>query len=136
MDYGQAAQTFIYRITEGESNVKRLKDAGMLFAAGTDAMYPGDFQGEGLHRELELIVESGLTPLEVITTATKNAAAIMNATDDWGTLSPGKRADILLVDGKPGRKISDNRKQQDAVIDRDRLKLDLHRDPDYQPVGF
>ena len=59
----------------------------------------------------------------------------MNATDEWGTLSPGKRADILLVDGKPDRKISGTRKitlvmQQGAVIDRDRLKLDLHRDPD------
>jgi hypothetical protein len=128
-------------LLEAESNVKRLRDAGILFAAGTDAMYPGDFQGEGLHRELELIVESGLTPLEAITTATKNAAAIMNATDEWGTLSPGKRADILLVDGKPDQKISDSRKitlvmQQGAVINRDRLKLDLHRDPDYQPVGL
>src|ERR1700730_3620149 len=105
MDYGQACrQTFVYRMTEGEINVKRLKDVGMPFAAGTHSRYPGDFQGEGPHRELELIVESGLTPLEVITTATKNATVIMNATDEWGTLSPGRRADILLVDGKPDRK--------------------------------
>jgi imidazolonepropionase-like amidohydrolase len=47
---------------DDESNVKRLKDAGILMAAGTDAPYPGDFQGEGIHHELELLVESGLTP--------------------------------------------------------------------------
>ena len=64
--------------------------AGILIAAGTDAPYPGDFQGEGIHRELELFVESGLTPLEAITMATKNAATIVNAENRWGTLEAGK----------------------------------------------
>jgi imidazolonepropionase-like amidohydrolase len=41
--------------------------------------HPGDFQGEGIHRELELFVDSGLTPLEAITMATKNATTIVNA---------------------------------------------------------
>jgi imidazolonepropionase-like amidohydrolase len=72
--------------------------------------------------------------------ATKNAAAIMNASNEWGTLSPGKQADIILINGRPDQKISDSRKitlvmKQGAVIERDQLKLDLHRDPDYQPVG-
>ena len=51
-------------LLDAESNVKRLMQAGILIAAGTDAPYPGDFQGEGIHRELELLVESGLTPPE------------------------------------------------------------------------
>jgi imidazolonepropionase-like amidohydrolase len=73
-------------LLDDESNVKRLKDAGILIAAGTEAPYPGDFQGEGIHRELELFVESGLTPLEAITMATKNAATIVNAENRWALL--------------------------------------------------
>ena len=131
------------RLTElldDESNVKRLKDAGILIAAGTDAPYPGDFQGEGIHRELELFVESGLTPLQAITIATKNAAAIVNAETEWGTLEPGKIADILIVDGKPDQNISDTRNivaviKEGTVLDRNKLKLDPDTDPGYRPVG-
>ena len=123
-----------------ESNVPRLRDAGILFAAGTDAVYPGDFQGEGLHRELELLVESGLTPLQAITTATKNAAAIVNASDEWGTLEAGKLANLVIVDGKPDQRISDTRRivvviKEGAVIDRTALRLDHSHIPDYQETG-
>ena len=45
--------------------------------AGTDAPYPGDFQGEGIHHELELLVESGLTPTDAISSATRNASRLM-----------------------------------------------------------
>lgn len=123
-----------------ESNVPRMRDAGILFAAGTDAVYPGDFQGEGLHRELELLVESGLTPLQAITTATKNAAAIVNASAEWGTLEPGKLANLVLVDGKPDERIGDTRRivvliKEGALIDRTALRLDHSRIPDYQETG-
>src|SRR4029077_198400 len=93
-----------------ESNVKRLWDAGVLIAAGTDAIYPGDFQGEGLHRELELLVESGLTPLQAITSPTRNPAAIVTASTEWGTLEAGKLANLVIVDGKPDERISDTRR--------------------------
>ena len=127
-------------LLDGESNVKRLMNAGILIAAGTDAPYPGDFQGEGIHRELELFVESGLTPLQAITIATKNAAAIVNAETEWGTLEPGKIADILIVDGKPDQNISDTRNivaviKEGTVLDRNKLKLDPDTDPGYRPVG-
>jgi imidazolonepropionase-like amidohydrolase len=127
-------------LLDDESNVKRLLQAGILIAAGTDAPYPGDFQGEGIHRELELLVESGLTPLEAITTATKNAAMIMNAETEWGTLEPGKLADILIVDGKPDQNIRETRNvvavlKEGKILDRNKLKLDPATDPGYQPVG-
>ncbi len=123
-----------------ESNVPRLRDAGILFAAGTDAVYPGDFQGEGLHRELELLVESGLTPLEAITAATKNAATIVNASNEWGTLEAGKLANLVVVDGNPDKRISDSRRiviviKEGAVIDRTALRLDHSHIPDYQETG-
>jgi imidazolonepropionase-like amidohydrolase len=123
-----------------ESNVPRLRDAGILFAAGTDAIYPGDFQGEGLHRELELLVESGLSPLQAITTATKNAAAIVNAANEWGTLEPGKLANLIIVDGKPDQRIGDTRRvavvmKEGVLIDRTALRLDHSHIPDYQETG-
>lgn len=111
-----------------EQNVKPLWDSGVLIAAGTDAPYPGDFQGEGIHREMELLVESGLTPLQAITAATKNAAAIMNADKEWGTLESGKLANVLLVEGKPDQNIHETRRiglvmKQGEVIDREKLKF-------------
>jgi imidazolonepropionase-like amidohydrolase len=123
-----------------EENVPRLLAAGILFAAGTDAIYPGDFQGEGLHRELELLVESGLTPLQAITTATKNAAAIVGASRDWGTLEPGKLANLVIVDGKPDQRIGDTRRITavmlgGSVLDRTALRLDHSHIPDYQETG-
>jgi imidazolonepropionase-like amidohydrolase len=123
-----------------ESNVRRFRDAGILFAAGTDAVYPGDFQGEGLHRELELLVESGLTPLEAITAATKNAATILEATSEWGTLEAAKLANLVIVDGKPDQHIGDTRRvvyvmKEGKLIDRVALRLDHSREPDYQEVG-
>jgi Amidohydrolase family len=64
--------------TEAMKNVKKLHDAGFLMATGTDAPYPGVFQGEGLHHELELMVEAGFTPLEAIRASTYDAARLMN----------------------------------------------------------
>jgi len=120
-------------------NVKRMFDAGVLLAAGTDAPYPGDYYGEGLQRELELVVEAGLTPLEAISLATRNAARLVRAEAEWGTIEPGKAADLLLVRGDPSRRISDTRNivmviQGGRVIDRAALRYDPRRDPDYHPV--
>ncbi len=120
-------------------NVKRMFDAGVLLAAGTDAPYPGDYYGEGLQRELELLVEAGLKPLEVISLATRNAARLVRADAEWGTIEPGKAADLLLVRGNPSSRISDTRNivmviQGGRVIDRAALRYDPRRDPDYHPV--
>lgn len=123
-----------------EQNVRRFRDAGILFAAGTDAVYPGDFQGEGLHRELELLVESGLTPLEAISTATRNAAAVLGALDRWGTLEAGKRADLVLVDGRPDVTIHDTHRvyavfKDGQQVDRAALRSEIAKAPDYREYG-
>jgi imidazolonepropionase-like amidohydrolase len=93
-----------------------------------------------LHRELELLVESGLTPLQAITTATKNAAAIVNASDEWGALEVGKLANLVIVDGRPDQNISDSRRivvviKEGMVLDRTALRLDHSHIPDYQETG-
>src|SRR5438874_3014174 len=111
-------------------NAKALFGAGVLLAAGTDAPYPGDMQGEGLHHELELLVAAGLTPLEAITVATRNAARLIGA-GDWGTIEAGKAATLIVVDGRPDRNISDTRKVVEVMlrgrkIDRDRKSTRLN----------
>jgi len=64
-------------------NVRTLHQSGVMLVACTDAPYPGVIQGEGIHREMELLVEAGLSPLEAISSATSNAAALMKA-EGWG----------------------------------------------------
>ena len=124
---------------EMKRNVKKLFDAGVLLAAGTDAPYPGVFQGEGIHHELELLVEAGMTPLEAIRIATYNAAVMMKAEDDWGSLQPGRRASVVIVNGNPAQRISDTRKIETVILngrilDRSRLKFDPKRDPGFRAV--
>jgi hypothetical protein len=120
-------------------NTKSLFDAGILLVAGTDAPAPGLFFGEGLHRELELLVEAGLTPLQAISAATKSAATLVQA-DDWGVLDSGKIADILLVRGDPSLRIGDTRNiakviQGGRILDRESLKFDASTDPGFRPAG-
>ena len=79
--------------------------SGVTIANGSDVgVFP---HGENA-RELELLVEHGLAPLEALRTATRAAAAVLGR-DDLGTIRPGARADLVAVDGDPTRAISDLR---------------------------
>ena len=125
---------------EMKRNVKKLLDAGVLVAAGTDAPYPGVFQGEALHRELELLVAAGLTPLQALRLATFNAARIMHAEEEWGSLQAGRAANVVIVEGNPAERISDARRIETVILngkilDRSSLKFDLKRDPGFRAVG-
>jgi len=125
---------------ESVRNVKKLWDAGVLLAAGTDAPYPGVFQGESLHHELELMVKAGLTPLQAIQSATYNAARIMKAEKEWGSLQAGLRATLVLVAGQPDKNISDTRKiemviQDGKLLDRAALRYDPKKDGGYRVVS-
>lgn len=141
LDAGEAAHAQRWEKLQQNAmdNAKALFRAGVLLAAGTDAPYPGDMQGEGLHHELELLVASGLTPLEAITVATRNAARLIGASD-WGTIEAGKLATLLVVDGRPDRNISDTRRVVEVMlrgrkIDRESLKIAHQNDPGYEPVS-
>lgn len=128
------------RFADSKTNLKKLFDAGVLIAAGTDAPYPGVFQGDGIHRELELLVQSGLTPLEAIRSATYDAARVMQAEREWGSLEPGRRADVLVVAGHPAERISDTRKvevviREGRILDRRVLRFDPKRDPEYRTAA-
>ncbi len=124
---------------EMKRNVRKLLDAGVLLAAGTDAPYPGVFQGEGIHHELELLVDAGMTPLQAIRTATSNAARMMHAENEWGSLQAGRTANLVIVAGNPAERISDTRKIEAVilngkVLDRNSLRFDPKRDPGFRAV--
>jgi len=80
--------------------VKQLKAAGVPILVGDDVPNPGTAPGATEHRELELLVEAGLTPTEALIGATSAAARVFHL-DDRGAIAPGKRADLLLVNGDP-----------------------------------
>lgn len=92
-----------------QQNLKTLEDAGVHVAFGTDSgANPARVPGWAEHRELELMVRSGLTPMQAIVAATKGTAAVVGSTD-IGTLEAGKRADFLVLAASPLDRISNTR---------------------------
>jgi imidazolonepropionase-like amidohydrolase len=82
-------------------NLKKLHDAGVLVAMGTDSgAQPVRAQGFSEHLELQLMVEAGLTPLQAITVATRNASNALRLKDQ-GVLSPGMRGDFIVLNSNP-----------------------------------
>lgn len=86
--------------------VRLLHQAGVPMVAGTDQAVPGF----SLDREIELYVKAGFTPMEAIQAATLVPARAMGMEQDSGTVEPGKRADVILIDGNPLENISNIRK--------------------------
>jgi imidazolonepropionase-like amidohydrolase len=93
-----------------------LHRAGVPLIAGSDLSVPG----HSLHRELEKLVEAGLSPMEAIRAATAVPASVFGMDAEVGTIEPGKRADLVLVDGDPLTRIADVRRVH-AVITAGRL---------------
>ena len=85
--------------------VKLMHKAGVPLLAGTD-----DIAGFTLHRELELYVLAGISPLDVLKIATWNGAKYSQVLERTGSITAGKDADLILVEGDPSRNISDIRK--------------------------
>lgn len=84
-----------------KKNLKTLSDAGVKIAFGTDSGVPTRFPGYFEHRELQLMVEAGLTPMQAIVAATSTNAEILGGAKEYGTLEAGKRADFLVLDANP-----------------------------------
>lgn len=91
----------------GEENrrkiVKGLRDAGARLLLGSDAV-SGTLEvppGSSIHEELQEFVKAGLSPYEAIRAGTRDAAEFLKAEDEFGTLTAGKRADLILVEGNP-----------------------------------
>jgi imidazolonepropionase-like amidohydrolase len=91
--------------------------AGVGVLAGTDTPNPYVLPGFGLHDELALLVEAGLTPLQALQAATLNPARFLNRADSLGTIAAGKLADLLLLDANPLDEIRNTQKINAVIID-------------------
>jgi imidazolonepropionase-like amidohydrolase len=84
-----------------KKNLKTLSDAGVKIAFGTDSGIPIRFPGYFEHRELQLMVEAGLTPMQAIVAATATNAEILGGAKQFGTLQAGRAADLVILDANP-----------------------------------
>jgi imidazolonepropionase-like amidohydrolase len=108
--------------------VKTLHAAGVRILAGTDAPMPQVYPGFALHKELELLVEAGLSPAEALRSATIWPAEFLSLSDSIGSIATGKRADLVLLDGNPLSDITQTQRIRAVVLDGRLLqRTDLDR---------
>ena len=100
----------------------RLRMVGEMYAAevgvigGTDAPNPYTFPGFGVHDELQLLVEAGLTPMQALRCMTADAARFLGMQESVGTIAPGKAADLVLLDADPLGAVRNTRKIHSVVV--------------------
>jgi len=102
-------------------NLRRLHDAGVPIALGTDMWA---FPGLGVSIEMDLYVRAGFSPIEAIRSATETSARSLEVEKDRGTLTPGKRADFLVLEDDASRDVKNVRRI-----------LEIYKDGEGGPVG-
>jgi imidazolonepropionase-like amidohydrolase len=113
-----AARAADERATRRLALIKKMYDKRIPFLAGTDAPAGYDLvPGASLHRELQLFVRAGLSPLQALQTATLNPALFFGKTQDLGTIAPGKIADLVVLRGNPLADIANTRAVAAVVAD-------------------
>ena len=88
------------------ANLGRALQAGIRIAMGSDAGNAGMLHGATVLRELQLMNEAGMTPMQVLVAATRNGAEVIGRGEELGTLEAGKLADIIVVNGDPLQDLS------------------------------
>ena len=102
-------------LRNSQQNLKKLSDAGVKVGFGTDSGPPGRVAGYLEHWEMELMVEAGLTPAQVITAATKSSAEFLGE-KELGTLDRGKWADFIVLNKNPLADIRNSRSIESVYI--------------------
>jgi len=85
----------------GMQNLRKVLDAGIPIVMGTDAGNIGVVHGPSILREMRLMQESGLTPLEILKSATTNGAMALGKPDELGVIAAGRLADLVILDADP-----------------------------------
>lgn len=96
-----AAQRYKVALEMASRNLKKLVDGGVRIAFGTDSGQPARFQGYFEHMELELLAKAGLTPMQILKSATGDAARCMRVAGKIGTLEKGAWADLVVLEKNP-----------------------------------
>ena len=113
-----AQRAFDERATRRLALIKKLHDAKIPLLAGTDAPAGYDLvPGVSIHRELQLLVRAGLTPLQSLQTATLNPAVYFGKSAEWGTVAAGKVADLVVLSRNPLLDIGNTRSVVAVVAD-------------------
>ena len=110
MHSSKSAQRYKAQLPVASRNLKKLSDAGVTIAMGTDTGPPARFQGYFELMELELMAKAGLTPQKVLASATRDAARCMKLEGEIGTLAANKWADFVVLDADPLADISNVKK--------------------------
>jgi hypothetical protein len=119
------------RLLGAVRHVGEARRAGVTIALGTDAAGNTlNFPGFSAHVEMQLLAEAGLTPMEVIEAATRRGAELLRRADEFGTVEPGKRADLLILGANPLDDIRNTRSlevviSEGRVVDRQALLADV-----------
>ncbi|HEX3704092.1 MAG TPA: amidohydrolase family protein [Vicinamibacterales bacterium] len=116
MRTSDAARRYKAGLEVANRNLKTLSDAGVTIAMGTDTGPPARFQGYFEQLELEMMVKAGLTPRQVLASATRDAARCMKLDKEVGTLEPGKWADFVVLSADPLADIKNTRAIADVYI--------------------
>jgi imidazolonepropionase-like amidohydrolase len=117
----RSAQVYKTALEIASRNLKRLADAGVRIAMGTDSGPPGRFQGYFEHMELELMAKAGLTPAQVLLSATGDAARCLKLEGQVGTLRPGAWADLVVLTRNPLDDVRNTRAIESVWIAGDKV---------------
>ena len=112
-DFARAKEAF----GVAKAMVRIFHESGVLITAGSDVAMPWITPGVSFHRELELLVESGIPVADVLTIATANGAKALNLSEKTGTVEEGKDADLVLLRANPLEDISNTRSIEHVVLD-------------------
>jgi len=118
----EAARYYREALPTAKENVRLLHEGGVGIAMGTDSGPPARFQGYFEHLEMEMMVAAGLTPAQVIHSATGAAARCVGLAGEVGTLEPGAWADVLVLDEDPIANIRNTRRIHGVWIAGNRVR--------------
>lgn len=118
---------------KAEALVRTFHSQGVRLLVGSDAPRTTPW-GEGFHREMQLLAEAGIPPLEILGMATRNGAIELGQLHERGTIEIGKRADFLVLEANPAADIRNARRISFVVIDGDAWTFD--REENWRRVRF